>query len=215
MFDVLIANFDYLLKGAAVTILFSLICVTSGTIVGFLFGIVCTAAPIWLRVIITAYVLVIRGIPVLVLMFLGYFALPAFGINVSNVVAVGGALVFYTAAYVTEIARGSIESVPRGQVLAAKSIGMTWRQTLWHVTLPQALKLSVPPLMNTTVIMIKQTSYASVVGVWELTFAAKEIVERTIAPFEIFLGVLILYFLICYPVSIAADHLEKRFAYSH
>jgi polar amino acid transport system permease protein len=215
MLDVLFANFDYLLRGALVTVVHSLICVSAGTALGCAFGIAATIAPPWVRGLITAYVFVIRGIPILVLMFLAYFALPAFGVHVSNMVAVGGALVFYTAAYMTEIARGSLEAVPFGQVLAARSIGMRWWQTLRHVTIPQAIKPAIPPLMNTSVIMIKQTSYASVVGVWELTYAAKEVVERTIEPFAIFLGVMILYFAICYPVSVAADRLERRFAYAH
>ena len=84
---------------------------------------------------------------------------------------------------------------------------------LREVILPQAVKISIPPLLNNSVMMVKQTSYVSVVGVWELTYAAREIVERTLAPFQIFLGVMLLYFLICYPLSLSARALERRFSY--
>jgi His/Glu/Gln/Arg/opine family amino acid ABC transporter permease subunit len=213
MIDVLINSLPYLLRGAVQTIWLSLAGVVAGTLLGILLGIVATATAWPFRVLVTVYVFVIRGVPVLVWMFLAYYALPAFGILIGDVYAVVGALVVYTGAFVAEITRGSVLAVPKGQIDAAKSVGMRRWMILRYVIVPQAVKIAIPPLLNNSVMMIKQTSYVSVVGVWELTYAAREIVERTLAPFQIFLGVMLLYFLICYPLAWVSRRLERRFAY--
>jgi polar amino acid transport system permease protein len=210
---VLIGSLPYLLQAAVNTVWMSLISVTLGTILGVAAGILSVLAPRVVRGLITAYVFVFRGVPVLVLMFLAYFALPAFGLRINVFVAVGGALVLYTGAFVAEITRGAILAIPRGQVDAAKSLGMRWGLIMRQIILPQALRMSVPPLLNNSVIMVKATSYASIVGVWELTYAAREVVERSLAAFQVFLGVMAIYFVICYPLSVLARRLEKRFAF--
>jgi polar amino acid transport system permease protein len=215
VFEVLFSNLPYLLQGAAVTAVFALTAVFSGTLLGIVLGVVSTLVPRPLSWLFIAYVFVIRGIPVLVLMFLGYYALPGLGLRVDVYYAVGGALVIYSAAFVTEITRGAIRNVPIGQVRAAKSLGMRRLAILLHVVLPLAMRSSIPPVLNNTVIMIKQSSYASIVGVWELTYAAREVVERTLAPFEIFPGVMVLYFMIAFPLALLAGHLEKRYRYEH
>ena len=212
---VLINFFPYMLQGAVVTFWLALVCVSLGTILGVTLGILSVLAKGFIRWPITVYVFVIRGIPVLVLMFLSYYALPAFGILVNIYVAVGGALVLYTGAFVTEITRGAILSVPRDQIDAAKSIGMRPGFILIDVVLPQAFKMSLPPLANNSVMMIKATAFASIVGVWELTYAAKEIVESTLAAFQIFSGAMAMYFVMCYPLTILAQNLEKRYAYAN
>ena len=215
MFDIFIHNLPYLLRGAVQTVWIALAGVVTGTVLGILLGVLATARAWPIRALITAYVFVVRGVPVLVWMFLAYYALPAFGILIGDVYAVVGALILYTAAFVTEITRGAVLAVPRGQIDAAKALGMRRMATLRYVILPQAVKIAIPPLLNNSVMMVKQTSYVSVVGVWELTYAAREIVERTLAAFQIFFGVMILYFLICYPLALAAQLLERRFAYEH
>ena len=150
-----------------------------------------------------ALVELLRGIPVLVVMFLGYYAFPAFGLHVNAYVAVGLAQIVYLGAFVAEITRSSILSIPAGQIAAARSLGMRRPAILRKVILPQAARIAIAPLLNSALTAIKQTSYASVVGVWELTYAAREVVERTLAAFQIFLGVMVIYFLICYPLSLA------------
>ncbi len=212
---VLISAFPYLLRGALNTLWLSSVCVVTGTVLGVAVGVLSVLAPPVVRGTITAYIFVVRGIPVLVLMFLAYFALPAFGVMVNVFVAVGGSLALYTSAFVAEIARAAIQSIPRGHIDAAKSLGMRWGLIMKQIVLPQALKMCLPPLLNNSVIMIKATSYASIVGVWELTFAAREVVERTLAAFQVFVGVMAIYFVICYPLSILARRLEKRFAFAH
>lgn len=212
---VLLGNLPYLLQGALVTLWLSLAVVALGTLLGVALGIVATSRSRVARTIVAGYVFVLRGIPVLVVMFLGYYAFPAFGLRVSAYVAVGIAQIVYVAAFIAEIVRSAIVSVPEGQIAAARSLGMRRHAILRQVILPQATRIAIPPLLNSALTAVKQTSYASVVGVWELTYAAREIVERTLAAFQIFLGVMAIYFLICYPLSVAARWSERRLSFVH
>ena len=215
MFDVFFANLPYLAKGAVQTIWLAVSGVGLGTMLGILLGIISATSSRLVSASITVYVFIIRGIPVLVWMFLAYYMLPQLGIVIGDNVAVIGALILYTAAFVTEIARGAVLSVPKHQTDAAKGLGMQKFNMLRLIVLPQAMTMSVPPLLNNSVMMVKATAYVSVVGVWELTYAAREVVERTLAAFQVFLGVMLIYFLICYPLTIIARRLEKRFSYDH
>ena len=164
---------------------------------------------------INVYVFLIRGIPVLVWMFLAYYMLPQLGLIIGDLFAVIGSLILYTGAFVSEIARGAVLSVPKHQIDSAKALGMNKFNILRLVIIPQAMKMSIPSLLNNSVMMIKATAYVSVVGVWELTYAAREVVERTLAAFQVFFGVMCIYFLICYPLTIVASQLEKRYSYEH
>jgi His/Glu/Gln/Arg/opine family amino acid ABC transporter permease subunit len=215
VFDILFANLPYLLKGAVRTFWMAALFVAVGSALGIVLGSLSAMAPRFVGALITAYVFVIRGIPILVLMFIAYYA-PTATMSGTWIPSAGGAaLALYTGSYVTEITRGSILAVPKGQIDAARSIGMRGLAILRHVILPQAVRLSLPSLVNNSVIMIKATAYVSLVGVWELTYAAREVVERTLAPFEIFLGVMLIYFAVCYPLSLLARRLERRYAYVH
>jgi polar amino acid transport system permease protein len=212
--NVLVGNLPYLLKGAVVTLWLAIAVVGLGTLLGIAFGVVATTRSRVAQTVVTLYVFVVRGIPVLVVMFLGYYAFPALGMRVNAYVAVGLAQTLYVAAFVAEIVRSAILSIPPGQIDAARSLGMRRAAILREVILPQATRIAIPPLLNNALTAIKQTSYASVVGVWELTYAAREIVERTLAAFQIFIGVMIIYFLICYPLSLAARWSERRLGLS-
>jgi len=215
MLDVLIGNLPYLLRGAAMTLSLAIAVVTLGTLLGAGIGILAAAGNRMIRGTITAYIFILRGIPVLVVMFLGYYAFPAFGWRVNAYVAVGFAQVVYVGAFTAEIVRSAILSVHPGQIAAAKSLGMRRTAILREVVLPQAIRIAIPPLLNNALTAIKQTSYASVVGAWELTYAAREVVERTLASFQIFLGVMAIYFAICYPLSLLARWCEKRLMITH
>ena len=184
MFNILAGNLPYLLQGAVVTLWLSVVVVTLGTLLGIGMGIIATTRSRIAQSIVTGYIFLLRGIPVLVVMFLGYYAFPAFGFRVSAYVAVGLAQIVYLGAFVAEITRSAILSIPAGQIAAARSLGMRRGAILCQVILPQATRLAIPPLLNSALTAIKQTSYASVVGVWELTYAAREIVERTLAPWR-------------------------------
>ena len=178
MLNVLAGNLPYLLKGAAITLWLALAVVTAGTALGIALGILAAVGGRALRAAITGYIFVLRGIPVLVVMFLGYYAFPALGFRVNAYVAVGIAQTIYVGAFAAEIVRSAILSVPRGQVDAARSLGLRTWPILRKVVLPQATRIAIPPLLNNALTAVKQTSYASVVGAWELTYAAREVVGR-------------------------------------
>jgi His/Glu/Gln/Arg/opine family amino acid ABC transporter permease subunit len=215
MADVLIANLPYLLRGALVTLWLALAVVTLGTLLGTGLGILATGGSRTVRATINVYIFVLRGVPVLVVMFLGYYAFPALGLRVNTYVAVGLAQIVYVGAFTAEIVRSAILSVHPGQIAAARSLGMRRGAILREVVLPQAVRIAIPPLLNNALTAVKQTSYASVVGAWEVTYAAREVVERTLASFQIFLGVMPIYFAICYPLSLLARWYEKRLTVAH
>ncbi len=215
MLNILQANLPYLLKGAVYTVYLSVVVVSLGTCLGAALGILSTLVPRIVQWLITLYIFVFRGIPVLVVMFLGYYLFPAFGVRLNAYTAVAISMIFYVAAFVAEATRGAIQAVPSGQIAAAKSIGMRRWTMMRQVILPQAARLAIPPILNIALMAIKQTSYASVVGAWELSFAAREVVERTLAAFQIFLGVMLIYFVICYPLSRIAAYLERRLSFDH
>jgi len=215
MTDVLTRNLPYLLSGAIVTLWLSIAVVSLSTLLGFIIGTLGAVGGRTTRALVTAYIFILRGIPVLVVMFLGYYAFPALGYRANAYVAVGIAQIVYAGAFVAEIVRSAILSVPAGQIAAARSLGMPRAKILAHVVFPQAVRLAIPPLLNTSLTTIKQTSYASVVGAWELTYAAREVVERTLAAFPIFLGVMVMYFCICYPLAALSRWCEGRFVVVH
>ena len=215
MTDVLAKNLPYLLSGALMTLWLSLAVVSLSTLLGFIIGTLGAVGGRTTRALVTAYIFILRGIPVLVVMFLGYYAFPALGYRANAYVAVGAAQIVYAGAFVAEIVRSAILSVPAGQIAAARGLGIPRAKILVHVVFPQAVRLAIPPLLNTSLTTIKQTSYASVVGAWELTYAAREVVERTLAAFQIFLGVMAIYFCICYPLAALSRWCEGRFIVAH
>jgi His/Glu/Gln/Arg/opine family amino acid ABC transporter permease subunit len=208
--NILISNLPYLMKGAVITLVLAGVIVTIGNLLGLLIGAVSVSAGRFGQSLITVYIFVLRGIPVLVIMLLGYYMFPALGYRVPAYVAVATAHIVYVSAFVAEIVRSAIGSVPRGQIAAARSLGMRHFGILREILMPQATRIAIPPLLNNSLTAIKQTSYVSVVGVWELTYAAREVVERTLASFQIFLGVMAIYFLICYTLSLFARWCERR-----
>ena len=115
----------------------------------------------------------------------------------------------------SEVFRAGILSLPQAQWDAARSLGMTRRLMLQIVIFPQALRLAAPPFVNLCVNLVKATSLVSIVGLWELTMASREIVERTLAPFQIFLGAAAIYFCICYALALYGRYLERRVLHGH
>lgn len=211
--DVALQNSGYLLKAAAVTLQLAVAAVVFSFVIGTVLGVAAALGGRVVRSVLTTYVFLVRGIPVLVLIFIAYFGLPRLGLEAPNYMAATIALVVYFAAFVTDIVRGGIESVPKTSLEAAKAIGLRPLQSLIHVQLPLGLRLAAPALVTIAAIAVKSTSYASIVGVWELTYASREVVERTLAAFEVFLSVMLIYFAICYPISLLATHLHRRYQF--
>ncbi len=213
--SVLTQSLPYLAKGAVQTILMAILAIAIGSVIGLVLGLAAGSRSRLTRGAIDTFIFVTRGIPVLVIMFITYYAFPAVGYRVSSFTAVTVALTLYAAAFYTDVMRGALAAVPRGQLEAARSLGIARIPTIFHILLPQAMKSSIPPWLNTSIVIVKSTSYAAIVGAWELTYAAKEIVERTLATFEIFGAVMAAYFIICYPMSLLSRRLEKRAAVVH
>ena len=210
--SVLSQSLPYLAKGAVDTIVMASLAISIGSALGLVLGLAAGSRSKLLRSAIDAFIFLTRGIPILVIMFITYYAFPALGYRVSSFAAVTVALTLYAAAFYTDVMRGALAAVPRGQLEAARSLGIARVPTVFHILLPQAMKSSIPPWLNTSIVIVKSTSYAAIVGAWELTYAAKEIVERTLATFEIFGAVMVAYFIICYPMSLVSRRLEKRAA---
>ena len=213
--SVLIANLWLLLGGAATTVELSVASATLAALIGFALAVLQVFGGALLRGIAEVYVYFVRGVPLLVLLFAMYYMLPYSGIDLPP--TLGGILVIalYFAAFMSEVFRGAILAVPRAQWDAGRGLGMRSRVLLSLVILPQALRLAAPPFVNTCVMLIKSTSLVSVIGLLELTLSGRQIVERTLAAFQIFGGVALIYFVLCYCLSLYSRHLEKRLAYAH
>lgn len=153
----------------------------------------------------------IRGIPILVQLFFIYFVMPDLGVQLSAFQAGFIGLGFAYSCYMAEVFRGGIEAVDPGQVEAAKSLGMGPAMTLWRVVLPQAFKVALPPYGNTCIMLIKDTSQASIITVTELSFQSKVIAASTFKNAEVFTLVAVMYLFLCVPLIMAVGRLEKRF----
>jgi polar amino acid transport system permease protein len=215
MFDILIASFPLLMRGVWVTLLLTV----SAAIVATIFGtvIACTQlfGGIVLRIAAETYLTIVRGVPLLVLLFAMYYALPYAGIDLDPMS--GGALVIglYFAAFMAEVFRGAILAVPKGQWEAGRTIGLRNPRILADIVLPQALRVAGPPYINTVIMLVKGTSLVSIIGLADVTFVGRQIVERTLAPFEVFGGVAVIYFVICFALSRCGAYLERRTSYVH
>jgi polar amino acid transport system permease protein len=155
------------------------------------------------------YVQLFQGTPLLMQLFLAYFGLALLGLDVPAWAAACLALTLYSSAFLTEIWRGCVEAIPRGQWEAADSLALDLRQTLLHVIAPQALRIAIPPTVGFAVQVIKGTALASVLGFIELTKAGTMISNATFQPFTVYACVALLYFALCFPVSAWARRLER------
>jgi len=209
--DILIDNFGYILSGAAATLRLALLSLIFALVVGALAGLLRLYAPLPVRLLSVAYIELFRGTPVLVQMFFIFFGLPLlFGWNPSAFTAATVALVLNNGAYFAEIVRGGVQAISREQWQAGTALGLKFRQVLASVIIPQALRRIIPPAVGQFTILVKDTSIASAIGFFEMTRAGQHIVERTLAPFEIFTLVGALFFAICYAGSWLSRRLEKR-----
>jgi len=160
--------------------------------------------------LLDGYIVLFQGTPLLMQLFLAYFGLALFGINVPAWVAAAVALTFYTSAYLAEIWRGCVDAIPKGQWEAAQSLAMNFGEQLRHIVLPQAIRIAVPPTVGFLVQVIKGTALASVIGFIELTKVGTMITNATFKPFLVYSCVALMYFMLCFPVSMVARMLEKK-----
>ncbi len=199
-----------LLLAARWTVVLSLIAFIGGGLVGALLLVARLSRVRWMGQLIAGYVQLFQGTPLLMQLFLAYFGLGLLGLKVSPWVSASLALTLYTSAYLTEIWRGCVEAIPRGQWEASQSLALTFGEQLRHVILPQALRIAIPPTVGFLVQVVKGTALASVIGFVELTRAGNMISNVTYAPFTVFACVALMYFALCYPVSLYAQFLERQ-----
>jgi polar amino acid transport system permease protein len=158
---------------------------------------------------LSTYILVIQSIPVLMVLFMSYYGLSLFGIELPSFFAASASLAIYASAYLAEIWRGSIESVPYQQWEASSSLALSRPQQYRYIILPQAVRISLPPTVGFLVQLVKNTSIVSVVGFVELSRAGTLVNNATFQPFQVFTLVAAIYFMICFPLSRLSRHLEK------
>ena len=212
-FSLIWNSLPLLLAGAGVTIEITAIAVGLGFIFGLITSVCRLSGVKTLQVIAVCYVNIIRGTPMLVQIFLIYFALPmVIGERINPFVAAVAACSINSGAYVSEIFRAGIQSVDKGQMEAGRSLGLSWMQTMRYVIMPQAFKHVIPPLANEFISMTKETSLVSVIGFEELTRRGQLIIAKTYGSFEIWLTVAAIYLVMTLTIARLVSYLERRFA---
>ncbi len=213
--DVIWITMPFLLEGLWMTFKISIITIFSGSLLGAAIGLLRTLDIRPLSATLGLYIHALRGTPFLVHLYVIYFMLPATKIPWLQLEAFPAAVIalsLYTSTYVAEIVRAAIQAVPHGQTEAARSVGMTGAQCMWHVVLPQALKLMIPPMGGVYVIIIKGTSIVSVIGITELVRAGEHAAQRHPRELMVIYGMTaLMYFVYCYPVLRIARWAESRF----
>ena len=202
--------FPYMVEGAVVTLEISLIAMVLGMAVGTLLGLMSLSNVGPLRWVIRSYVYFVRGTPALVQVFLVYFALPVIGIDIPPFWGGVAALSFNAAGYIAEIVRAGVGSIDVGQTEAAMAIGMTNRQKLVHILLPQSLRRITPPLTNEMITLVKGSSLLSVISISELTRSAQVIIAERFTPFELYAALAVFYLVIVSVLSVLSELMERR-----
>ncbi len=211
--------FDWALVGKAMPLLAAGLLTTAkicslamllGVVLGGLLGLASLSRLAAVRFAVRAYVDFIRGTPLLIQIFLVYFALPVIGLNLPEFWAGVLALGLNAAGFIAEIVRSGVGAVERGQTEAARAIGMRHRQILWYILLPQSLRTVVPPTTNELITLVKGSALLSVISVYELTRAGQAIIAVHFAPFEIFLLIALYYYATISVLAWLSRWLERR-----
>jgi len=205
-----VSEFLFILDAARWTLALSLVAFIGGSVIGLAIALGRVSRRAWIRTAVSAFIAVFQGTPLLLQLFIAFFGAPLIGLSVDPWVAASVALSLNSAAFLGEIWRGCIEAVPRGQWEAAHALNLTSWSRMRHVVLPQAFKIAVPPTVGYLVQIIKGTSLAAIIGFTEITRAGQIINNATFQPLMVFTTVAALYFLICWPLSLAAGRLEQR-----
>lgn len=199
-----------LLWAAQWTILLSLIAFVGGGIFGMILLFLRTSQVKWLEVPTKLYIEFFQGTPLLMQLFIAFFGLGLFGIDVPAWLAAGLTLILWAAAFLTEIWRGCVEAIPKGQWEASASVAMNYIEQMRYVILPQAMRIAIAPTVGFSVQVIKGTALASIIGFVELTKAGTMINNATFRPFLVYSLVALIYFGLCFPLSWYAKRLEGK-----
>ena len=200
----------FLLMAARWTVLLSLVAFVGGSVVGLVLAIARISRWRWLRAVTSFWIQLVQATPILMLLLLFYFGLNLFGLRVDAWVAAAIAFTIGTSAFLAEIWRGSMETVPKGQWEASKALALDFKRTLALVIIPQAVRIALPPTVGYTVQVIKGTSLAALIGFNELAKAGLQMNTITFEPVAVFGTVSLIYFAMCFPLSMLARRLEKK-----
>jgi len=207
--SVLVQSLPHLLRGAVSTLALAAAVLAVGTALGLAVGLL-RVLPGRAGTVVGGAVELVRAVPLLLLLFFIFFGLPALGVRIPTFPAAVLAMSLWMAANTAEVVRGGVQSISRGQFEAARSLGLGWASTMRFVILPQATRRMVPPFVGLCTILVKDTSLAAIIGVFELTRAAQETIERTLRSFEIYGAAAAMYFALCFPLTRLAARLETR-----
>jgi polar amino acid transport system permease protein len=206
----LVHSLPFFLKGLWMTIAVSGLSLIMGTVIGFIWGIIRGSRSRIAKAVIGAWVDIIRGTPFLVQIFIIFFIMPEFGIQLEAFPAAVIALTNLASCFICEIVSAGIQAVPWGQKEAATSTGLNWFQQLRYVIMPQSMRVVLPPLVGQYVLLIKDSSVVSAIGVSDVTRVGWLTVQRIPQGLLVFGLVALLYFVICYPLIQLSSILEKR-----
>ncbi|HEY2620646.1 MAG TPA: amino acid ABC transporter permease [Acetobacteraceae bacterium] len=211
--SVMLNSLPFLWQGLLVTLHVSVLVVVIALGCGVLLGVGLSFGPRWIAWPVRIYSDIIRGLPLLVLIFSIYYMLPLTGWNVSNFWAAVIALAAFETAHVIEVTRGAVQSIPPGQHEAGKAIGLTFAQRMLYVVFPQALRRFLPPWINTVVATVQGSALVSLVGIVDLMLSIQQVIGRTFRPMPMYILGALIYFVINYALSLTSRTLEARFAY--
>ncbi|MEM7724091.1 MAG: amino acid ABC transporter permease [Pseudomonadota bacterium] len=208
--DIVRESIPLLAEGLVVTLQVSALSAVLGLFLGVVFGLGALSRNRFVRWLVAAYVDFIRGTPLLIQIFLVFFALPMIGLRFDEFWAGVVALSLNAAAFVAEVVRGGVGSIEKGQSEAAQSIGMRHRQILVYILLPQAYRQMIPPLTNEMISLVKNSSLLSVISVYELTRAGQAIISVHFVPFEIYTLLALYYYILIKALSWLSVRIERR-----
>jgi len=206
-------SLPYLLNGLMVTLTVSGLVVIFSLLFGVVLGTILSYGPAPVRWPIRIYSDVIRGIPIIVLIFSVYYGLPPLGINLNNFVSAVAALILFTTAQVTEITRGALQSIHFGQTEAGKAVGLTFWKRMIYIIFPQALRRFLPPWINNVTDAVKGSALVSLVGIVDLMMSIQQVIGRIYEPLPLYVLGTLIYFAINYSLSSLSRRLEARYAY--
>jgi len=201
---------DNLLVGLQWTVALSLTAFVGGGLIGLLVMVLRISDNGFARGFARAYIELFQGTPLLMQLFMVFFGVALLGVDISPWLAAAIALTLFTSAYLAEIWRGCVESIPGGQWEASASLALNPYEQLRHVILPQALRIAVAPTVGFSVQVIKGTAVTSIIGFTELTKTGGMLANATFEPFTVYGLVALGYFGLCYPLSLSARYLERR-----
>ena len=211
-YSVVITKIPILIEGCWVTLQLSFFALLLGMVFGIAGALCRISSNRLLNKVAFLYVWVIRGTPVMVQLFILYFGLPQLGIKLPSMVAGVLGLAINTGAYITEIIRSGIQAVDKGQMEAALSVGMNYRQAMVRIIGPQAVKICIPPLVNQFIMTLKNSSIASLVTITELFRTGEQIIYTTFRSFEVYTAVAVFYLIMNSVFMVIADRLERKMA---